>query len=329
MHVVVVGAGVFGTWTAHHLSAAGLRVTLVDAYGSGNSRSSSGDESRILRCGYGTDEIYSRLAWRSLQLWTELAGRSTAGAFPLWHPCGVLWLSADDDVYTRATRRTLTDAQIPIVDIPNATFPVRYPQLNLTDLRTALLEPGAGVLMARRAVQALAMELVERGVTMVEAQVLPPLSGRLRSVRVREGGEITADLFVFACGAWLPKLFPQILDGRIRATRQVVAYFGTPAGDARFGPERTPAWVDFPSGIYGVPSLEGRGVKVGVDAHGRAIDPDSDDRVIDQESIDTARAWLRRRMPAMANAPVVESRVCQVREHGDGRLSDRSPSRVR
>jgi len=31
--VAVVGAGVFGAWTAHYLLAAGHRVTLIDSYG--------------------------------------------------------------------------------------------------------------------------------------------------------------------------------------------------------------------------------------------------------------------------------------------------------
>ena len=75
-HVVVVGAGVFGAWTAHHLRAAGAQVTLIDAYGPANPRASSGDQSRILRCGYGADEIYSDLARRSLDQWRALEERS-------------------------------------------------------------------------------------------------------------------------------------------------------------------------------------------------------------------------------------------------------------
>ena len=84
--VVVIGSGVFGAWTAHYLTLAGARVTLVDAYGAGNSRSSSGDETRILRCGYGRDEIYSRFAHRSRELWRDLDARNESGP-PLWHPC--------------------------------------------------------------------------------------------------------------------------------------------------------------------------------------------------------------------------------------------------
>jgi glycine/D-amino acid oxidase-like deaminating enzyme len=131
---------------------------------------------------------------------------------------------------------------------------------------------------------------------------------------------------VFASGAWLPQLFPELLTGRIRPTRQLVAYFGTPAGDARFHADRMPAWIDFPAGIYGTPDIEGRGVKVGIDDHGAAIDPDLDDRVADRDSVQKARDWLAARVPALAAAPVVETRVCQYENTATGDfLIDRHP----
>jgi glycine/D-amino acid oxidase-like deaminating enzyme len=68
----VIGAGVFGAWTAYELGRSGKQVILVDAYGPANSRSSSGDESRIIRMGYGADEIYTRSALRSLECWKVL-----------------------------------------------------------------------------------------------------------------------------------------------------------------------------------------------------------------------------------------------------------------
>jgi glycine/D-amino acid oxidase-like deaminating enzyme len=124
----------------------------------------------------------------------------------------------------------------------------------------------------------------------------------------------------------LPKVFPELLAARIRPTRQVVIYFGVPPGDGRFGPEHTPAWVDFPAGVYGLPDLEGRGLKVGLDRHGPPFDPDADDRVLDRASLDTARDWLARRMPALAHAPVIESRVCQYENTATGDfLIDRHP----
>jgi len=145
-------------------------------------------------------------------------------------------------------------------------------------------------------------------------------------VQLADGKALTGDTFVFACGAWLSSVFPELLGQRIMPTRQVVLYFGTVAGDDRFTAAHAPAWIDFASGIYGVPDLEGRGLKVGIDAHGPPFDPDSGDRTVDENSIDTARVWLRRRFPSMGAAPLVESRVCQYENTATGDfLIDRHP----
>jgi monomeric sarcosine oxidase len=328
MHVVVVGAGVFGVWTAWYLRAAGARVTLVDAYEPGHSRSSSGDESRIVRCGYGADEIYSRFAMRSLRVWREFAQESAAPPHaPLFHRCGVLWLSDADESYVEATRRTLEGGGYGVHVLDRASLRDRFPQIVADDTDVALLEPDCGVVMARRAVATVARRLEQQEVAAVRGRVLAPAAaGPVRSVTLHDGAEIRGDLFVFACGPWLPKVFPDLLGTRIRPTRQVVMYFGTPAGDERFGPRHMPAWVGFQSGVYGVPDLEGRGLKVGIDHHGPPFDPDSDDRTLDAASLEKARAWLARRLPDMADAPLVESRVCQYENTSTGDfLIDRHP----
>ena len=114
--------------------------------------------------------------------------------------------------------------------------------------------------------------------------------------------------------------------GRIRPTRQTVVYFGSPPGDDCFGPARTPAWIDRPAGIYGVPDLDDAGLKVGIDEHGPAIDPDSEDRVAAPEAIARARAWVERRFPAMKGAPVVGTKICQYENTSNGDLLvDRHP----
>src|ERR1043166_5924691 len=89
--VVVVGAGVFGAWTALALAQRGKRVALLEAYGPAHSRSSSGDESRIIRMGYGADEIYTRWSQRSIHLWRELF--AAARDESLFQETGVLWLA--------------------------------------------------------------------------------------------------------------------------------------------------------------------------------------------------------------------------------------------
>lgn len=324
--VVVIGAGVFGVWTAYHLANAGARVTLVDAYGPGNSRSSSGDESRILRCGYGSAEIYSQFARRSRELWRELDARAGL-ALPLWHQCGVLWLAPEGDPYTTDTLTTLRRGQHAVDVLDQHGVRSRYSHLGTDDVGIVALEPDAGVIMARRSVQVLAAELSHKGVVVRTGRALTPArSTRLSSIRLADGVELRGGRFVFACGAWLPAVFPELLGRYITPTRQVVMYFGTPAGDDRFGAGRTPAVIDFASGVYLVPNLENRGVKVGIDTRGPLFEPDRDERIVDRQSIDQARAWLTRRTPALADAPIVESRVCQYENTASGDfLIDRHP----
>lgn len=324
MHVVVVGAGAFGTWTAHHLVDAGAQVTLVDAYGPGNSRSSSGDETRIVRCGYGADAVYSEMARRSLPQWAALDER-TGSRDRLWHPCGVLWMAAGDDPYTTVTRRVLASGGFAFEVLDRAAIGTRYPEIDAGELEVAILEPACGIVLARRSVRVLAQDLERRGVRVQRAQIVKPV-GRVTGAQTVDGSRIAADRVVFACGPWLPKVFPELLAGRIRPTRQVVVFLGTAAGDTRFQAARWPAWIDFPSGIYGTPDVDGRGVKVGIDAHGPSIDPDDDDRVADATSIAIARDWLARRIPALTAAPVLETRVCQYENTATGDfLIDRHP----
>jgi glycine/D-amino acid oxidase-like deaminating enzyme len=327
MHVVIVGAGVFGLWSAHALHAAGVEVTVVEAYGVANSRASSGDESRILRYGYGADALYTRMASASMAAWRGLEERQTDGT-PLWHRCGVLWLAPDRDTYLDATIATLREQRLPMRICDSETLSARYPHLAAAETPRALLEPESGAILARRSLHALASELAKNGVRFVMRRALALAEAPAHAVRLDDGRVLRGDALVFACGPWLPKLFPEILHGRIRPTRQVVVYFGAPGGE-QFGPRHTPAWIDFPSGIYGIPDLDGRGVKVGIDAHGPAFDPDTGDRVADAASIATARAWLERRFPAMRGAPVLETRVCQYENTSTGDfLIDRHPGRA-
>ena len=326
MHVVVVGAGVFGTWTAHHLHERGARVTLVDAYGPGNSRSSSGDETRVVRCGYGPDEIYSEMARRSREQWRALSDR-LGRPEPFWHPAGVLWMAAGADRYTADTRHTLTRLGMPLEVLTNTEASARFPQFEFAGVEVALFEREGGVVTARRAVRALAADLEQRGVAVIRARVEAPATSHVAVLRTRDGGEVAGDCYVFACGAWFPSVFETLLRDRIRPTRQVVTYFGAPPGDKRFSAAQMPVWIDFPSGIYGTPDIDGRGVKVGIDEHGGPIDPDSDERIADPWSLARAREWLARRIPALARAPIIESRVCAYENSATGDfLLDRHPS---
>jgi monomeric sarcosine oxidase len=322
--VAVIGAGVFGAWAAYQLRQTGKRVVLIDAYGAGNSRSSSGDESRIIRMGYGADEIYTRSALRSLKLWQELFARVDQ---PLFHQTGVLWLAQKGDPYPVKTAETLRKLGVPFESLTVAEVRRRHPQIGLEQISWALFEPESGVLIARRAVQAVTREAIRNGVDYLQDAVKPPEgNGSLNEITAASGRRILAGNYVFACGPWLPKIFPDLLADRIQPTRQEVFYFGAPAGSQSFTAPALPIWIDFKDEAYCLPDLEGRGVKIAIDRRGSEFDPDTGDRVVTSEGLAEVRQCLARRLPALKYAPVIEARVCQYENTSNGDfLIDRHP----
>ncbi|HLK48043.1 MAG TPA: FAD-dependent oxidoreductase [Bryobacteraceae bacterium] len=318
----VIGGGVFGAWTAWHLRRAGASVLLADAWGPAHSRASSGGESRIIRMGYGADEIYTRMAMRSLPQWQALFDR---GGERLLHRTGVLWVARRGDPYSEATRQTLVRAGAPFEIVQSSELARRYPQMRIAEEVFGIFEPESGALLARRAVAAVVREAVSQG---VDWRLAPATLAPAPAVRSSTGDPIHAGAFIFACGPWLPKLFPVLLGTRIRPTRQEVFFFSPPADDPRFTPTQLPVWIDFTDSRrpYGFPDLEARGVKLAFDRHGPDFDPDTGDRRLGRESLADARRFLAERFPDLRDAPLNEFRVCQYENTASGDfLIDRHP----
>jgi sarcosine oxidase len=326
MKVVVIGAGVFGSWTAKSLTDDGHTVTLVDAYGPANGRASSADHSRVIRAGYGADEIYSRWAIESRPQWQWLGEES---GHALLTRTGALFMGEPANSYVLDTHRTLARLEQAAELLEPAQLQQRLPQVSTDGLGATLFERDAGVIRARAAVQALVGVLVRSAAVTYEQAHIARVDEGTSACRVRshEGRALEADAHVFACGPWLPKVLPQGVGPRIRATRQEVLYFGVPPGDGRFSAGRLPVWIDFTAGVYGIPDLDALGLKVGIDRHGPAIDPDRLDRVVDQQLVDATRHWIGRRFPALQGAPLVDARVCQYENTSSGDfLIDRHPA---
>jgi sarcosine oxidase len=322
--VVVVGAGVFGAWTAWHLAKRSQRVLLVEMYGPAHARASSGGETRIIRMGYGPDEIYSHWSKQSLAQWKDLFAAMGA---PLFHETGVLWLAREGDVTLGQTHAALQACGVKYELLAAEGLACRYPQVNFDGVARGLLEPESGVLMARRAVNRVVESATRMGlVTRIAQGIAPQGSGRIESIETAGGERISAKSFVFACGPWLGKVFPDLLGPRIFPTRQEVFFFGTPAGDSRFAPPALPTWLFQGDEVYGMPDIEARGLKVALDRHGEAVDPDTQSRLPSREGADWARAYVARRFPTLKDAPIVETRVCQYENTSSGDfLIDRHP----
>jgi glycine/D-amino acid oxidase-like deaminating enzyme len=323
---IVVGAGVFGAWTAWHLRREGRRVLLLDASGPANARASSGGESRMTRTIYGADDVYTRMAWDSLEDWRWLSSRA---GLPIYHPVGVLMFFGKREPFVDQSIDVHRRLGLRLEVLDRALLARRYPQVAWDGVELGLLEPDRGPLMARRAVQTLVGEFVSAGGSYRLAAVLPPGDGpALEGLRTAEGETLRAGHYVFACGPWMPKLFPSLLGGRIFPTRQEVFFFAPENGDDRFSAARLPGWADFNEGdiYYGMPDLESRGFKIAHDRHGPLFDPDSGDRQATAEGLAGVRSYMSRRFPALAARPVVESRVCQYENSSNGDLLiDRHP----
>lgn len=314
--VAVIGAGVFGAWTAWHLAKRGQRVALIDAYGPAHSRASSGGETRIIRMGYGADELYTRWSQQSLEQWKKFFAATKS---PLFHETGVLWLGGEDDSRLRQTSATLRSCRVRFEELDRAALEGKYPQVSFEEIKTGIFEPHSGVLMARRAVAALVEDALRLGAQYCSAQILKPAgSGRLEQVVTSQGERISAEQFVFACGAWLGKIFPEVLGERIFPTRQEVFFFGIPGGDTRFAAPALPTWLFQEDLFYGMPDIESRGLKIAYDGHGELVDPDRQSRIVTPVMRERARTYVERRFPALKDAPIVETRVCQYENTSNG-----------
>ncbi len=321
--VAVIGAGVFGAWSAWHLRKAGLSVALFDQYSPGHARSSSGGESRVIRVSYGGDPLYSQMALESLAIWNALSKRLSQ---PIFHKVGVLWFATDDDAGARQALTWLRASGLGRWEGDAVALRRRFPQMRFADNESGFIEADTGALIAGRGVQAV---VADAGLEAIRAQIGAPQplpDGRYQV------GDRTARHVVYACGPWLPKVFPEVLGGRIFATRQEVLHFGARAGDSRFAAPALPVWIDSdPKDFaYGFPDIEGQGFKIAFDTHGPEVDPDTQSRQVSADGVERARAYLATRFPDLADAPLIHSRVCQYENSSNGDfLIDRLPGHPR
>lgn len=331
-HIAVVGAGAFGGWTALHLLERGARVTLLDAWGPGNSRASSGGETRIMRGAYGPELHHTRLAARSLKLWQKYE-RQWKRQF--LHRAGVLWMSSErDDSYERNSVKVLRTSKIRFQELSLAQMKKRWPQINLEGIEWGIYESECGYLDARASCQAVVEAFVAAGGKYQQLAVVADglENGPLRQVALSDGSHMKADCYVFACGPWLGQLFPHTIGDLIQPTKQEVFFFGTPPGDHRFTDSHLPVWGDHHDHFfYGIPgSISGdarRGFKVADDTRGPAFDPTNGERVVDPRTLSRVREYVAFRFPALKDAPLLETRVCQYEQTPDSNfIIDRHPA---
>jgi glycine/D-amino acid oxidase-like deaminating enzyme len=283
----IAGAGIFGASLARRLAQTGWDVTLYERHEPGHERSASGDESRLIRFAHGADAWYTRSAWRARELWRELEAELGA---ELFRECGVAWFARGEDGWEAESERVLREEEIPVERLPPEEGAGLFPSFAAGDLAYILWEPSAGVLLAGDATRAMTESARQAGVKVVREAAEP--------------GRVEEDAVVWACGAWLASLFPDLVP--LRVSRQDLFYLdcGEP-----WDAGRVPAWVEYDRSIYGVGRI-GHGFKIAPDVEGPAFDPESNERTPDGRNEAVARAYAEERFPALAGAPLAFSKVC-------------------
>jgi len=324
--LVVVGAGTMGAWTALQAVRWGRSVTLLDAYGAGSPRATSGDETRITRASHGLDRFYVRWSRAAREEWIAFSDEVGERCFV---QAGVVWFAHHEDAFEASSLATLSEMGVPVERIEVAEAARRWPQIDFGAVAFAVFEPEGGLLMARRSVAAVSRRVAELGGSVEVASARPGRidGSRLLDVELGDGRHVAANQFVFACGPWLPGLFPDAVGDLIAVTKQDVVFVGPRAGDTRFANGSLPCWIDYEASYYGVPSVDGRGFKIAPDRYGEPFDPSSDDRLVDPDSIRLARSYLSRRFPDIADGPILETRTCQYETTPDTNfVLDRHPA---
>ena len=314
--IVVVGAGNFGNWTALHLQRMGAKVTLLDQYGPGNSRSASGGETRGVRSSYG--DVPHGLQWggwalRAIEKWKAWDEQYSDAMLPkLYYTTG--------DIIMRDEMTPFLEQTVANWDVLGRDYEVltadevryRWPILHTPDVNVAIYEPEAGVVRARRAMESVARVFQQEGGEIRIGRVsLGRIDGRrISDVELEGGDRVSGGIFVFALGPWFPKFFPELMGKRLRiSTLGHVYYFSTPPGDESYRHPNCPSY-NFP-GVTGWPALpeDSRGFRIRTGAHS-GDDPDTSVRWVDPEAHAQPRAILAKYFPALAERSINETRAC-------------------
>jgi glycine/D-amino acid oxidase-like deaminating enzyme len=267
---------------------------------------------------------------RAMRLWRENERRWKK---KFVYPVGVLFMATKgDDAWERGSIACLEEAGIAHQRLGVREMRKRWPQISFEGIDWGLFEPKSGYLLARASCQSVVEGFVAEGGAWRQAAVQGEgLESDVRhGLLLADGSRIRADRYVFACGPWMGSLFPETIGTRIRATKQDVFFFGTPAGEARFSEGHLPVWADHRGRfMYGIPGNGSRAFKVADDTRGPEFDPTAGERVVSEERLRLAREYVEFRFPGMKGAPLIKGRVCQYEQTADGDfVVDRNPAQA-
>ncbi|MFK7753578.1 MAG: FAD-dependent oxidoreductase [Sedimentitalea sp.] len=303
--VIVVGAGISGVMIALNLRRRGCDVTLIDKWEPGHSRASSTDYNRVIRSIHGHDEFYTKWARDARIGWLELEHETGQ---KLFYECGTLILATQGHCHWEdATEQTFGKLGVPYRRMSSEDIRLHFPMFKADDIAYGLYEPEAGMIMAHRAVITALNLFKSLGGTVKRGNVVTDANERL----MLDGKPLEADTIVVATGPWMSEMYPRTVKPITHVVGINVFYTSTPEGSTEFDAERMPCWIDHGQSAFGLPSVEGHGVKAAavIPEH---IDINDDDRLIDKNLIPRTQSYIRTRFPGLVGQKVVDSKFNQI-----------------
>lgn len=328
--IVIVGAGVFGLTAALELRARGWRVVVIDPGPVPTPTAASTDISKVVRMDYGADELWTELGRRSIARWREWnreAGQT------LFHEDGFLVMSRapmQPGGFEHESFKLLAAQGEKLERLDSVALAARFPAWAAHQYPDGYFNPLGGWAESGKVVAWLAAKARHSGVQVEERCAFERLLDQQSSVagvRAKDGREFRGDLTLLATGAWTPALLPELAD-MMWATGQPVLHFCV-ANPAEWQAPRFPVWAaDIGrTGWYGFPALADGTLKVANHGPGRRVHPDAP-REVSPDDEPRFRAFLRDTFPALADAPLIGTRLCLYCDTFDGNFwLDHHPQR--
>lgn len=312
--VVVVGAGIFGVTAALELQCRGYQVGVLDPGPVPHPLAASTDISKVVRMDYGADEEYISLAERARRGWILL--NKDLGE-TLYHEVGAMMLtrspmspgSFEYESYHRLLKRGYQ-----LQRLNPDLVAERYPAWNSKIYIDGYFNPYSGFVESGRAVDALIRRAAEVGVKFHVGQTAHNFienNGRVTGIDSKEGERFEGEHVLVAAGTWTPILVPELAPV-MHSVGQPVFHL-KPDNPGLFSP---PNFYVFSAdvsrtGWYGFPVHPREGViKIARHGVGRRLHPEADERIVSRDDEGWLRAFLAESLPALADAPIVRTRLC-------------------
>jgi monomeric sarcosine oxidase len=285
--VIIVGAGSFGMSAAYYLTKQGASVLLLDAGNPPHDQGSHHGYTRIFRMAYTMGSDYVELAMRSKQLWERLEqdARSVlggsenaedAGRSIIFRKTGVISIGEANSAFLSTKEASCRQFKLPYERLSALQLSTRWPGLAIPSGKEGLYEPEGGILFSENALRAYKELALQAGATLFVHTPVQRLQYDSHRVTVHTlQGAYCGKHVLLSTGAWLPQLVPE-LKLPIKTVRKAIGWYHAPAD--RYDAKVFPAFIFNEGGsveYYGIPAVNGHGLKIGKHDQGQVISPDT------------------------------------------------------